>query len=198
MKNIYPIRRPLRALLRVTVAACLATTHPWLTAGSARAQSTGQRNQDQPTQYQVEAAFILHFTRFVEWPSSAFPGPAAPFTICVLGDDPFEGGLEQVVEGESVNGRKLRVEHLRRPPAANACQILYVAGSEKSVSAALSDLGPGVLTVSDRTAFLQEGGIIAFVIEDRHVRFDINLRAAVKASLTVSARLLNVARSVQR
>lgn len=194
----------MRVLWRAAAVAYLAAA----VTSSAHLQSAEQRNHDQrnhdqrnpeqPSQYQVEAAFLLHFTRFVEWPASAFPSPSAPFTLCVLGDDPFEGALEQLVEGEAVNGRKLRVEHLRRPPAANACQILYVGAAEKDVAAVLSDVGPAVLTVSDRTGFLQDGGIIAFVIEDRHVRFDINLRAAVKASLTISARLLNVARSVQR
>ena len=54
------------------------------------------------------------------------------------------------------------------------------------------------LKIGDRDGFLREGGIIAFVIEGRHVRFDINQRAASSASLTMNARLLNVARSVQK
>jgi hypothetical protein len=75
--------------------------------------------------------------------------------------------------------------------------VLFISKSAKD-PAVVTALGPGVLTISDRDRFLVDGGMIAFVIEDRHVRFDINLRAAVNASLTMNARMLNVARSVKR
>ncbi|HWC96698.1 MAG TPA: YfiR family protein [Candidatus Sulfopaludibacter sp.] len=154
------------------------------------------RAAEAPSEYQVKAAFLLNFTKFVEWPQSAFESPDSPFTVCVLGDDPFGGSLNRLVEGESVDGRKVAIERLRRPPKHKACQVLFVANSEKDVRAALSAVGPGVLTVGENESFLREGGIIMFVIEGRHVRFDISQRAAANASLTVSARLLSVARSV--
>ena len=149
-------------------------------------------------EYEVKAAFLLNFTKFVEWPAAAFEKPDSPLTVCILGDDPFGRTLDQLVEGERVNGRKLAVERIRRHPRPKSCQVLFVARSEKEVPAILSEIGPGVLTVGDREGFLREGGIIAFVIEGRHVRFDINQRAASGASLTISSRLLNVARSVQK
>ena len=148
--------------------------------------------------HQVEAAFLLNFTKFIEWPTEAFDGPESPFEICIWGDDPFDGSLAREVKGETVARRRIAIRHVGRPHGTKSCHILFVGESQKNVSAALSDLGPGVLTVSDRPNFLDEGGIIAFVLEGRHVRFDINQRAASKASLNISARLLNVARSVQK
>ncbi len=152
---------------------------------------------DQPGEYQVKAAFLLNFTKFVQWPPGAFPDATAPITICVLGEDPFGPILDQLVEGEEANGRKLAVRRIRRIPAPKSCQVLFIGNNQKDVPALISDLGPGVLTVADRESFLREGGMIGFVTRDRRVRFDINLRAASKASLNVSSRLLGVARSVE-
>lgn len=182
-----PIRSAIRRLLLLAAAS-----------SSAYADWAWDPQAPQPSLYQVEAAYLLNFTKFVEWPPSAFASSAADFTICILGDDPFDGALDQLVEGEQVGGRRLKVERLRRPPAAGACQLLYWGAEEKNAPALLEAMEPGVLTISDHPAFLKQGGIIAFVIEDRHVRFDINLKAALKANLSLSARLLSVARSVQR
>ena len=154
---------------------------------------------DEPNrEYQIKAAFLLNFTKFVAWPDSAFPDAHAPLTICVLGDDPFGGALDRLVQGEEVNGHSLAVERIRRTPRPKSCQVLFVGKAEKEVAATLRDVGPGVLTVGEGDSFLKEGGMIAFVLQENHVRFDIRQRAASAASLALSARLLGVARSVQR
>ncbi len=150
------------------------------------------------TEYQVKAAFLMNFTKFVQWPSSAFRDSASPLTICVLGDDPFGGALDQVVDGETAGGRKLAVARIRRLPAAQSCQVLYIGGPERDAKATAAEVGPGVLTVGDREGFARDGGVIAFVLEARHVRFDVNLQAAARESLSISSRLLNVARKVVR
>jgi len=59
-------------------------------------------------------------------------------------------------------------------------------------------LGPGVLTVGEGEAFAHAGGVIAFVIENRRVRFDINQTAADSAGLQLSSKLLSVARLVEK
>jgi hypothetical protein len=151
-----------------------------------------------PSEYQVKAAFVLNFTKFVAWPSSAFDGPSAPLSICVLGEDPFGSDIDEVVEGEKVGGRPVTVERIRRTPVPRECRVLFISKSEKDIPMVLGSLGPAVLTVSDRDRFLQEGGMIAFVIENRRVRFDISQSAASRASLTMNALMLAVARSVQR
>jgi YfiR/HmsC-like len=150
------------------------------------------------SKYQVKAAFLLNFTRFVEWPAAAFANRNAPFQICILGEDPFGDALDRVIEGESAGSRKLKVRRIQQPPSPKTCQVLFVSRAEKNVQQVVNGLGPGVLTVGETDGFLQAGGMIAFVLEENRVRFDINYRAAVKASLTLSARLLGVARSVQK
>lgn len=147
-------------------------------------------------EYDVKAAFLLNFTKFVEWPPRAFPAPDAALTICILGDDPFGRALDQMVEGESVNGHKIAVERIAAD-RQKSCQVLY-AGNNTTMPIPAGVAGPVVLTVGEGADFIRQGGIIAFVVDNRRVRFDINLKAATNAGLKLSSKLLSVARSVEK
>lgn len=147
-------------------------------------------------EYEIEAAFMLNFTKFIDWPASVFATLDAPFRICISGEDPFGGALAKIVEGERVNSHPLAVERVSGEPPAY-CEIVFFAKSEKNVAQTISHLGIGVLTVSDADDFLRSGGIIRFVLDNNHVRFDVNQTAARKEDLKISSRLLRVARAVE-
>jgi hypothetical protein len=146
------------------------------------------------SEYEVKAAYLLNFARFVEWPAPA-PGND-PFTICIVGDDPFQGALERLVEGEAVNGRPIAVRRLAR--WQEPCRILFVSRSERDTFRILRQTGRGVLTVGEEPGFLSDGGMINFVVEDRKVKFEVSLKAATEASIRINSRLLSVAKSVTR
>jgi hypothetical protein len=152
----------------------------------------------EPLEYQVKAAFLLNFTKFVEWPPVAFDGADSPIAICVLGSDPFGSSLDQIVAEEVVSGRKVVVRRIKRPPQAKLCQALFISMPEKEVLNILSSLGPGVLTIGEGESFVRDGGMIAFVVENHRVRFGINETAAETAGLKLSSKLLSVARSVEK
>lgn len=173
---------------RPAAAMCLAVA-----LGSAAAQAA-----DGPLEYQIKAVFLLNFTKFIEWPATAFESTNSPVAICILGDDPFGNTLDQIVSGEIVNGRKVVVERINHTPEPKTCQVLFWSRPEKDVSKTLSGLGPGVLTVGEGDGFLREGGMISFVIDNRRVRFDIRRSVAENARLKLSSRLLNVARLVAK
>jgi len=149
-------------------------------------------------EFEVKAAFLLNFTKFVEWPPSAFAAADSPMAICIVGKDPFGRVLDDVVQGEAVNGRKIVVQRLSAMPPPQTCQLVYFAGLEKEPRGKLSSVGPGVLTVGEGDDFTRAGGMIGFVIENRRVRFDINRAAAEGASLKLSSKLLSVARFVEQ
>jgi hypothetical protein len=153
---------------------------------------------DERLKYQVKAAFLLNFTKFIEWPASAFDAPDSPIVICILGDDPFGKTLDQIVAGEVVAGRKIVVQRIRRLPPIKSCQELFVYRQEKEVLKTLPAMGPGVLTIGEGESFVRDGGMIAFVVENRRVRFGINESAAASAGLKLSSKLLNVAKSVEK
>ena len=93
----------------------------------------GPRRRDQPpSEYQVKAAFLLNFTKFIDWPETVFGAPEAPISICILGDDPFGPGLDRIIEGETVNNRRLVVQRVRRLPLPS-CHVLFIGREEKDV-----------------------------------------------------------------
>lgn len=159
---------------------------------------SSQGARPQLTEYQLKAAFLLNFTKFVDWPEAERVAAAnTPFAICIYGDDPFGGALDQIIQGESVDGRRLIVRRLARS-APESCQVLFFGKSEPRMSHILSTLPGGVLTVGDSEQFLAEGGTIAFIVENRRVRFGINQRHARHAGLRISSKLLTLAKTVQR
>jgi hypothetical protein len=149
----------------------------------------------QPEEYEVKAAFLLNFTKFIDWPAPATAD--SPFTICIFGEDPFGHVLDRMVRGETVGGRKLVVQRIGRHDPA-ACQILFAGRNEKELPAALADAAAGVLLVGEGEGFLRDGGMIAFIMEDRRVRFDVSQRQALRAGMKISSKLLSVARSVEK
>lgn len=145
--------------------------------------------------YEVEAVFLFNFTQFVEWPDASFADAAAPIAICVLGDDPFDGYLDDTVRGESVAGRTLAVRRYRRIEDVGACHVLFVSRSEATRTAEIvAALGHrSTLTVSDAETFIERGGMIRFVLADGHVKLRINVDAVHEAGLAISSKLLRVA-----
>src|SRR3989440_4049383 len=84
----------------------------------------------QPSEYQLKAAFLFNFAKFVEWPSASFPEPDSPFLIAILGDNPFEAVLENAVKGKSINRHPFVVKLLKTLPDAQQCHILFISKSD--------------------------------------------------------------------
>jgi hypothetical protein len=141
-------------------------------------------------EYQVKAAFILNFAKFVDWPSDAF-SEGGSLVVGVVGDDPFGGALDQL-NGNTVNGRRLRIKRLRWDDSLRGCQILFVSNSEgKHLGKIMESIrGTSVLTIGEMPQFNQSGGMIRFLTQSNKVRFEINAAAAGQARLRVSSKLL--------
>ena len=152
--------------------------------------------QNGPTEYQVKAAFIYNFARFVEWPTQSFADASSPMVIGLLGDNPFGKNMDAFIAGKEINGHPLQFKELASPAEAVNCQILFISKSEKSrlpnILAGLSTAS--VLTVSDLDNFADKGGMIYLFLDDqRRVRFQIDNDTAKKAGLTISSKLLELA-----
>jgi hypothetical protein len=146
-------------------------------------------------EYELKAAFLYHFTEFVEWPADAFPRSDAPFTIAIVGDDPFGSVLDEMVEGEKAGARNIVVRRYSAVEQLGECQMVFVGISEPGpLDHALSALGRRkVLTVGDGRAFSARSGMITFLMNKRRVRLRINVAAARSAGLTISSKLLRQA-----
>jgi hypothetical protein len=160
---------------------------------------SGSRAQS-PTagEYQVKAAFLFNFAKFVEWPPSSFSDASAALRICVLGRDPFGEELRNITKDKTVNGRRLEVDEGIDLQVARTCHILFIATSEtvrlKQILESLQ--GSDALTVGDTKGFIEQGGMINFVLENSRVQFEVNRKAAEQCGLKISSKLLSVARLV--
>ncbi len=148
-----------------------------------------------PSEYQIKAAFLYNFAKFVEWPPRAFAGPQAPIIVGVLGKNTFGDDLERTIRDKTVNNHPLEFKAFHSATEATNCHILFISASEKDhLPKILKSLrGASVLTVSETDRFIETGGMINFVIEDSKIRFQINDDAAKQAGLTISSKLLSLA-----
>lgn len=153
--------------------------------------------QEKITEYQIKAAFLYNFAKFVAWPDQAFAGENAPFTFEILGKDPFGLSIESL-RAQKVGGRSIEILHAKEPDLLRPCQVLFISASERrNTDTVLKKLrGSPVLTVSDIPGFAGKGGIIEFTVENMQVRFLINLEAARSAGLRINYQLLSVAKEV--
>jgi hypothetical protein len=150
------------------------------------------------SEYEIKAAFLLHFSRFVEWPASAFATPDAPLFICLLGDDPFGPVLEEIVRNESVNSHAITVKRDRLAGDVDRCHILFIGRSAEPLQRRILDQvqGKSILTVSDEEEFTRRGGVIGFVTVNGKVKLQVNRSSAQRADLRISSRLLRLADEV--
>jgi hypothetical protein len=177
-----------KALLPLLAAAWLGGLG---VPGVAHAQATA-------SEYDVKALFLFNFTKFVEWPAAAFTDEHSPLKLCVLGENPFGKALK-VLTGEEVGGRKLTFVHLESVNNLETCHAVFISRSERDrLPQILAGLhNAPVLTVGESPAFIDQGGMINFIIEGSKVRFDVNQEAAERAGIRISSRLLALAKHVK-
>ncbi len=175
--------RPARLLALLLVAVLLAPP------AILRAQTVSE--------YDVKAAFLYNFTKFVEWPDRAFQDDRSSVRLCVLGEDPFGRILREIAAGE-VAGRRLTVLGTSVMSDPAACQILFISRSERENLPAIlrAVKNAPVLTVADTAGFLEQGGIINFIPEGSRIRFEISQESAERAGLRISSKLLRLATRV--
>lgn len=146
------------------------------------------------SQYDIEAAYLNDFGKFVRWPADVSASETS-FDICILGQDPFDGTLQNLVAHERMNGKPMQRRVIAHASEGQACAIVYVAESEaehlEETVVALSRRG--ALLVSGLPHFLDDGGTIQFVIEEHRLSFEVNLDSASKDGLVLSSELLKVA-----
>ena len=148
-----------------------------------------------PTEYEVKAAYIYYFAKFVNWPNDSFPSPNAPIRIGVLGDDQFGSLLETVVKDKTIQEHPISIRLLKWPVDFRSCHMIYISASElKRAKQITEDLrGHAVLTVTEADAGSQAKAIMNLFVEGGKVQFEIDVAGAERAHLQISSKLLRLA-----
>jgi len=161
------------------------------------------RDASDSSEYLIKAGFIFNFAKFVEWPGAVFAQPDSPIVIGILGTDPFGTIIDKTVQDKRIGARGFAVKRLKWGADLKdlkECRILFVGASERAHLDELVQMVKGlpILTVGETPGFAERGGVIRFVLEDNRVRFEVNVDAARQADLTISSRLLTLARIIQQ
>jgi hypothetical protein len=153
---------------------------------------------DAALEQQVKSAFIVNFIQFIDWPDTAFAKADEPLIIGVL-DDTLGKALKTAVEGKKVKNRALEIQTFT-PKTMGKCHVLLAGALEgEDLDTALkAAAGYNALTIGDAARFTEVGGMIRFYLEDRKVRFEINLAATQRAKLQISSKLLQLAKVVNK
>ncbi len=166
-------------------------------------------------EYQVKAAFLYNFIRFVDWPEEKVADSNEPIIIGIIGKDPFGRSFEPIKDKPIKGGKvvikrfkglkeleksrgKNESEQHQQIDAIRKCHLLFICRSEKTKFRETINLvkDHSVLTVADTKGFLESGGIINFIREERKVRFGINIATAKQAKLKIRSQLLRLAQRI--
>jgi hypothetical protein len=148
-------------------------------------------------EYRIKAAYLYQLGRYIQWPAKAFAGAEAPFVIGVPKEDPIAADLDQIALVKKIENRPIQVRRFSPEGDVPACHILFLPASlAPEVQAVLirKVSGKHVLLVGDANNFLEQGGAVRFVIEENNVRLHIARKAAQREGLSISSKLLQVAR----
>lgn len=174
---------------RVRVGLCLLASLGLALGLIAPARADGTITKE----YQLKAAFLYNFSKFVQWPPDRFADDSSPLIIAVLGQNPFGDELDKVVRDRRVNGRAIEVRLLESAADIPSAHIVFVPAGSEALLGAGRPGGPGVLTVGESAGFAARGGIIRFTLIEEKVRFEIDRGSAEKSGLNISGQLLKLA-----
>jgi hypothetical protein len=148
-----------------------------------------------PTEAELKAEMVERFTRFIDWEADDLPPDTV--ALCVVGESPLTGLLQKIARSRKIKDRHAIVRVVDAPATVD-CHIVVIGGNDKKRLAAViaRTEGHGILTIADAPGAAAAGAIINFFLEEKHVRFEINTRAARDSGLKVRAKLLRLARVV--
>lgn len=145
----------------------------------------------------LKALYLYNFTQFVTWPQTP-EKPPNPLVIGIVGNDGLRLRLEELVKRANPDRQSVEVRAVNAVEEARNCHILFIARSETRRLGGLLDgiEGQPILTVGDDDSFALRGCIIGFYMERDTVHIAVNERAAAKSGVTLSSKLLRIARSL--
>lgn len=149
-------------------------------------------------EYEIKAAFLYNFVKFVRWPCDGSADGCGAYRIGVLGDDPFGSMLDEAVVGKRIRGNALEIVRFSSIDEVDGVHVLFVCSGSTDVERVLRRLEDRpVLTVGESERFALQGGTVRLFLEKRRMRFEINPGAAKRHGVHVSPELLVLARIVE-
>jgi hypothetical protein len=147
---------------------------------------------------ELAASYLVNFVRFTTWPSDAlFDGVTV--VVCVAGGNGrVADSLARLTQNHTINGHTLTVRRTTLDGPFDGCHVVYAADLDRNRAARLIEMTAAqpILTVSDAADFAERGGVANFFVDNGRLRFVVNTRAAGRARLQISSKLLSLAKIV--
>ena len=144
----------------------------------------------------IKVAVMHKFTKFITWPDSDFASENSEFSVCTFGAGPVASAVESMLAGKEVERRKIVVNKVSEDSNDVVCHMLYVSAETKiDVATILSKVtNQSVLTIGDRTEFIEQGGMIRLYARKNRLRFEINHEKTTDVNIKISSKLLSIAK----
>jgi hypothetical protein len=144
-------------------------------------------------EHELKAQVVVRTLMFAQWPANVLP-PNETLVVCAADDHPMTPAIARQ-DGQLINGHRLQLRRTTGDPG-HQCHVALVGPGGKAAVAV--QRRRGLLLVGDLLGGLAEGVMLNVQIELGRVVFDVNLKAAREDGLDFDARLLRLARFVQR
>jgi hypothetical protein len=148
---------------------------------------------------QVKAMFVYNFLKFVEWPADLSVGLKDPFVVLIIGEGATADATERFLESKTIGEQPVVVRRTEWDQSLAGVRAAFVVEQDPKKLHRILDAAAtaGVLTIGEGESFTTRGGVIALLVHDRKVRFDVDTSAAQSAGLRVSSKLLALTRAVR-
>jgi len=154
----------------------------------------------QPTVAQesrVKAAYIVKFTQYTNWPTTAFASDTSPIVIGVIDPSLLTTDLEQEAR-RITSPRRIEIRTVSTADEAAHCHAVFFgrtdARQEENWLPALQE--KPILTVGETDRTIKHGAVIRLVTEGKKVLFEVSRPAMDRASLKISTDMLRYAKAV--
>ena len=73
-----------------------------------------------PADFQVKAAFLINFPKYVDWPANAFADTNSPIIVAVFGDENVANEVQNMIgSGRAIGGHPLLLKRIAKEDEIN-------------------------------------------------------------------------------
>jgi hypothetical protein len=149
----------------------------------------------------LKVAYVNNFTQFIEWPENT---ATSDFKITVVGSKKIYTAFSQLSQETTIQSKHISVTYSDEIPSENV-QLLFISTDDYSKKQK-NDLKLGLQKIKNNKTLIitdWENGTLYgshinfFETTDHYLRFEINSTTLKPSGITISSRLLKVAKIIK-
>lgn len=144
----------------------------------------------------VKAGIIMKLPSFIQWPKKSICSDSDSLSIYVYGDTPLVEPMVKLRPLIKVKGSPINIKAISDISEATPCSIVFLSKDKDDYIEKIADLAKNkaLLTVGDTEGFGRRGLLVNLYVVKGKVKFEVNQKTLDNSHLSVSYKLLNLAR----